>query len=391
MSAGHIRPRGPGAWELKYDLGCDPITGKRRIRYATVRGSKRDAQRRLRELLSEIDRGMVADAGHLTTGQWLEQWLAECRHTVSPKTWQERAAYVRLHLAPALGAIQLARLSPAAIQAHYSRALTSGRLDGSGRGLSPQTVRHHDRVLHTALERARKLRLIAVNPVDDVDPPRVERAETVTLRPDQQAALLAAASETTLYAPTLLALATGLRRGELLGLAWANVDLDAGLLQVVQVIEETKAGARIKPQPKTARGRRTVTLPQAAIEALRRHKVTQAEEHLRLALGRPDLLFPRWAASPAVFGTAFTRLAARVGIKISIHGLRHTHITDLLAAGTHAKVVAERVGHSSVAFTLERYGHVIPGMQEAAARQVDTALRQALGWQIGGKGSGDAG
>jgi integrase len=390
MSAGHIRQRSPGSWEVKYDLGRDPITGKRRVRYATVHGRKSDAQRELRELLRSVDKGQHVAAGKMTVGGWLEQWLAGCRHTVSPKTWQERANYIRLHIAPALASIPISRLGAAQIQGLYSALLTDGRVDGKG-GLSPQTVKHIDRILHVALDRARKLRLIATNPVDDAEPPRVERAPVVTLRPEEQAALLAAADGTDLYLPVLVALGTGLRRGELLGLAWPNVDLDAGLLHVVQVTEETRAGVRIKPQPKTTHGRRSVALPAMVVEALRQHRIVQAEEHLRLGLGRPDLLFRRWAAGPAVFGTAFSRMALRIGLDVSIHDLRHSHITDLLAAGVHPKVVSERAGHSSIAFTLQRYGHVIPGMQEAAARQVDTALRQALGWQTGGKGAGGAG
>ena len=179
--------------------------------------------------------------------------------------------------------------------------------------------------------------MIAVNPVDDVDPPRVERAKMMTLRPGEQAAILAAAYGSDLYVPILLALATGLRRGELLGLAWAKYRSGRRPVHVLQVIEETKEGARVKPQPKTTHGRRSVTLPQAAIEALRQHKAAQAEECLRLGLGKPDLLFPRWATSPAVFGTAFTRMAARIGIKAGVHMLRHTHITDLLAAGAHPR------------------------------------------------------
>jgi integrase len=384
MSAGHIRQRG-SSWEIKYDIGADPITGKRRIRYESIRGgSKREAQRRLRELLSQVDRGVVTDAGKMTTGQWLEQWLAECKHTVAPKTWQEREGYVRLHLLPALGQIPLTKLAPVHIQAYLTTALTSGRLDGRG-GLAPQTVVHHERVLHTALDRARKLRLIAVNPVDDVDPPRVERAPIVTLSAEQQAALLAAAYDTDLYAPVFLALATGLRRGELLGLAWPSVDLAAGLLRVVQVIEETKAGARIKPCPKTAHSRRTVALTPGTVEMLRAHRVAQAEEHLRLGLGKPDLLFPHWAESAAVFGTAFTRMAERIGVDASIHDCRHTHITDLLASGVHPKIVSERVGHSSVAFTLQRYGHVTPAMNAAAVQMIEAVLHPALGWQHGGK------
>jgi integrase len=301
----------------------------------------------------------------MTVAQWLEAWLAECRHTVSPKTHQERASYVRLHLIPALGAIPLARLAPADIQFYLTRALTAGRLNGRG-GLAPQTVLHHERVLHTALERARKLRLIAINPCDDVDPPRVERAPIVTLTTEQQAALLEAVRDTDLFVPIFLALATGLRRGELLGLAWPNVDLDTGLLRVVQTIEETSAGVRLKPQPKTARGRRTVALTPGTVKVLRAHRVAQAEAR--------DLLFPRWADSPAVFGTALSRAAARVGIECSIHDLRHTHVTSLLAAGVHPKIVSERVGHNSIAFTLQRYGHVTPAMNAAAIQAIGAAL-----------------
>jgi integrase len=378
MSTGHIRSRGPNAWELKYDIGRDPATGERRTRTATVRGGKRDAERRLRELLSEVDRGVAPDAGKMTVGVWLTAWLDECRHTVAPKTLEERQRYVRHHLVPGLGTIPLAKLGPAHIQAFYSAALTNGRRDGKG-GLSPQTVRHLDRVLHTALERARKLHLIALNPTADVDRPRVERAAIITLRLEQQATLLAAASGTHLYLPVLLALATGLRRGEALGLTWKNVDLDAGLLRVVQVIEQTKAGVRIKPQPKSAHSRRAVTLPAVVVEALREHRVNQAEEHLRLGLGPLNLLFPRAAANPAVFSVDFGRLATRAGIKTRFHDLRHTHISDLLASGVHPKLVSERAGHSSVAFTLQIYAHVTPTMHEAAAQQLDAALRRVIG------------
>jgi integrase len=214
---GHIRQRGAG-WELRYDVGADPLTGKRRTHTETVRGTKRDAQRRLREIPHGLDHGQHVDPGKLTTGQWLGHWLEECRHRVAPKTWQERAGYVRRYLVPAVGAMPLAKLAPAHVQALYTSLLTSGRADGRG-GLAPQTVRHVDRILHVALERARRLRLIATNPVDDATPPRVERAPIVTLRPEQQAGLLEALHGAELYTPVLVALGTGLRRGELLGLA----------------------------------------------------------------------------------------------------------------------------------------------------------------------------
>jgi hypothetical protein len=154
MSGGHIRARGPNAWELKYDVGRDPRTGRRITKYTTVRGSKRDAQRELRNLLGAVDRGGVTDAGKMTVGAWLGQWLEEARHTVSPKTHERYAEIVTQHLVPALGLLPLAKLAPIHIQGFYSDALKSGRLDGKG-GLSPQTVVHFDRVLHLALKRAR--------------------------------------------------------------------------------------------------------------------------------------------------------------------------------------------------------------------------------------------
>jgi integrase len=217
-------------------------------------------------------------------------------------------------------------------------------------------------------------KLIPANPVEDVEPPKVEGGPFTVWSREQQAALLAAASGTDLHVPLYLALATGLRRGELLGLAWPNVKLDAGHLHVVQTVEQTAAGVRVKPQPKTRRGRRTVALTPATVALLRQRRVAQAEEHLRHGLGKPDLLFPRWAASPAAFGMSFKALARRLGIVTSIHDARHTHITDLLAAGLHAKIVAERVGHSNVAYLIERYGHVTPAMNTAAVELIAAAL-----------------
>ena len=151
MSAGHIRPRGPGAWELKYDAGRDQKTGRRITRYKTVRGAKRDAQRELRKLLGAVDKGQHVDPGKLTLGAWLGQWLEEARHNVAPKTHERYTEIVDKHLVPALGVIPLAKLAPVHVQSYYADALKSGRRDGKG-GLSAQTVRHHDRVLKRRVE-----------------------------------------------------------------------------------------------------------------------------------------------------------------------------------------------------------------------------------------------
>jgi len=379
---GHIQRRGPTSWRLKFDAGRDPATGRRDIRQVTVRGSKRDAQRELRELLAAVDRGTLADSGRLTLGEWLTQWLDEARHNVSAKTHERYSEIVKKHLAPCLGAIPLARLQPMNIQKYYGDALKSGRRDGRG-GLSPQTVRHHDRVLHVALKRARALRLIATNPVDDVSRPRLERGEPGVLEPDEAGRLLATAAGTRFYVPIFLALATGLRRGELLALRWRDIDLVGATLRVLHSLEQTDEGLRFKA-PKTKRSRRTIALPASAVEILTAHKAAQAEERLRLGLGKDErgLVFTQPGGepvSPDNFSKEFARLVARAGIRrITFHGLRHTHLTNLLREGVHPKVACERAGHASVAITLDIYSHVVPGLQEDAALRIDAALRRAL-------------
>jgi integrase len=389
MSDGHIRQRSPGSFEIRVTLPREPGR-KRRTRTETIRGTKADARRRLRELLTEIDRGVVSYAGKMTVAAWLQQWLAETRHTVSPKTHEERTAYVR-RLTAALGAIPLTRLSAPHIQSFYGDVLAAGRLDGKG-GLSPQTVRHLDRTLHTAMERAVELRLIALNPVKKAKAPAVPERTLTTLDIAQKTALLAAAAASgiTMHTIVFLALASGLRRGELLALTWGAIDLDGGCLQVAQATEQTRAGVRIKA-PKTRKGRRIVSLPAAAVDLLRRYKITQAEEHLRLGLGKPELLFPREAADPREFSKAFARLADRAGVDTTLHDLRHTHVTDLVNAGVNAKTVSDRAGHSSVAFTMQRYFHTTAEMDRQAAQQLDAVLRRALGTQSGSSGSGGAG
>ncbi len=192
---GHIRQRGPGAWELKYDTRADPATGRRITKYKTVKGAKRDARRELRRLLTAVDQGRHADPGKLTVADWLRQWLDEAESVVSGKTIERYKEIVDCHLIPALGKLPLGNLQPINIQSYYTDALKSGRRDGKG-GLSAQTVRHHDRVLHVALRRARELKLLMTNPVDDVKPPKVERGEVEVLDDDDAATLLATAAST---------------------------------------------------------------------------------------------------------------------------------------------------------------------------------------------------
>ena len=380
---GHIRQRGPQSWAVVLDLGRD-ASGKRRQKWHTVRGTKKDAQRELARLLHELNTGAYVEPSRMTLSDYLDRWLEDyARPNVSGKTFERYEEIVRLHLKPALGHHTLSKLQPLHIALYYSEALASGRTDGSG-GLSARSVLHHHRVLRAALHQAVKWLLLPRNPADAVDPPRPKHREMRALDEAATAKLLRAASESRLSLPVLLAVTTGLRRGEILGLRWQDIDFEKSSLAVRQSLEQTRDGLAFK-QPKTSKGRRVVALPGLAVDALKQHKVRQATT--KLALGAAyqdhDLVCARDDGSPwppDTFSSAFVALMRRADVPtVRFHDLRHTHATQLLRQGVHPKVVSERLGHATVGITLDVYSHVLPGMQAEAATRTDAALRAALG------------
>ena len=381
--SGNITRRGKNSWRIKYDIGRDPITDKRLTRYATIRGTKKDAQRELTSILHQIDTGAHVDATKETVGGYLDQWLRDyAKGSVAPTTYERYSGIVAGHLKPALGKIVLKDLKPLQIQSYYTDALETGRLNREG-GLSARTVHHHHRVLSEALKQAVRWRMIVINPAEAVIPPKPETTEIEILDNDELKRLLQMARPTRSYPAILLAATTGMRRGEVLAVRWRDIDLDNAVLTVNQAVEETKAGLRIKP-PKTKRSRRNISLPGITVEMLRRHRVRQLEERLKMGLGRDHdgLVITNLEGGlirPRNLTKEFGRLVKRTEVRrITFHGLRHTHITALLGDGVNPKVVSERAGHSSVAITLELYGHVIPNMQTDAAARVDAALRSTL-------------
>ena len=298
---------------------------------------------------------------------------------MAPKTFERYSEIVRLHLIPALGHHRLARLKPLHIQGYYGEALKNGRRDGKG-GLAPRTVLHHHRVLHRALSRAVKWRLLAVNPADAVEPPRATSPEMQTLTEEEIGLLLATAVATPSYTAILLAVTTGVRRGELLALRWADADFEQGRIAVRRSLQQTNAGLTFK-SPKTAKGNRTIPLPAVALEALRSHRVEQAKH--RLLMGdryvNGDLIFAKPDGTPLDpdgFSASFGAIVRRSGLKrVRLHDLRHTQATLLLRQNVHPKVVQERLGHSSIAVTLDTYSHVGPNLQEQATLALDAVLR----------------
>lgn len=378
---GTIIQRSKGSWTLVFDMGRDG-QGKRKQKWKTVRGTKANAEQELRRVLRSLDTGEYVEPTKLSVAEYLERWLKDyARNAVAPKTFERYSEIVRCHLIPALGDQPLAKLHPLHIQDHYSEALESGRLNGKG-GLSAQTVLHHHRVLREALQQAVKWLLLARNPADAVVPPRPVRKEVLAIDEATVELLMDALKDHRLYTPVLMALTTGMRRGEILGLRWRSVDLDTGTLVVRESLSQTKDGLNFKA-PKSGKGR-TVALPSLPVTALQAHKVEQARNRLSLGpvYNNHYLVFAKadgepW--EPNSFTNAFTAFV--LGKKLphmSFHSLRHTHATLLLKQGIHPKVVSERLGHAKVGITLDIYSHVLPGMQEEAAQRIDSVLRSAI-------------
>jgi integrase len=381
---GHIRKRGAN-YEIRYSLGTD-ASGKRRVATVTFKGEEKDAKKELRRLLRTVDTGEHVDPSRLTVREWLTTWLGAVNAEVSPKTAERYGELVHGFLVPELGKVLLTKLAPANIQVAYAKWSSQGRKDGKAGGLSPRTRRQIHCVLSSALARAVEQQSIARNPADAFKKrlPKVERKEMKTLTPEQATALLSGIAHTRAYWPVLIALATGMRRGEILALKWKNVDLDRGAVRVVESLEETKAQGLRAKAPETEKAR-AVTLPRFVVDELRRLKVKQAEDLLKLGVRQSGetLVCARADGDPLrprSLTHEFTRLVRRVKDvpAIRFHDLRHSHATALLLAGVHPKVAQERLGHSTITTTLDIYAHVTETMQQDAAQKLDEAFRPVV-------------
>lgn len=376
---GSIRERSPGHWAIILDVK-DAATGKRKRKWHSFRGTKRQAQVECARLIAEMKGGTYLEPSKTTTAQFLYRWLEHIKSRVSPRTYVRYEELAKQNLIPAIGATALTELRPAHIAETYAKALSSGRRDGAG-GLSPRTVLHMHRILKQALKQAVRWRVLTHNPADAVDPPKVERKAMETYDLPATVELIAAARGTKMFIPVILAVLCGLRRGEIAALRWKNVDLEAGQMAIAESAEQIGKNIRYKP-PKSGRAR-TVALSATVVEELKARRVAQAQELLKLGVALSGETFVAAHADGTPFQPSFithewvdmirgTKLAHR-----RFHDLRHAHATHLLSSGVHPKVASERLGHSKVGITLDLYSHVLPGMQEDAAARIDAALQSA--------------
>jgi integrase len=374
---GHIRERAPGRWAIVLDI---EDAGKRRRKWHSFRGTKRQAQIECARLISELQSGNYLEPAKTTVAQFLDRWLQHMQSQISPKSHERYTEIIQKNIVPALGTIIISKLTPLQITGAYSKALSSGRRDGHG-GLAPSSVVYMHRILKHALTQAVRWQILARSPADAVDPPKLERRAMKTYDMEQTAALLEAARATRLFIPVMLAVLCGLRRGEICALRWRHVS--ATEIAIEESAEQTERGGIRYKEPKSGRAR-TVAMSTYVAEELRLWKIRQAEELLRLGIRQEGSTFVHPRADgvplrPSSLTQHWVQLIVNARLpRIRFHDLRHAHATHLLSAGVHPKIASERLGHSKVGITLDLYSHVLPGMQADAAARVDDALRAAL-------------
>jgi len=361
---GTIYQRKDGRWCAQVSLD-----GRRLTHYAKT---QRECREWLRDIQAQIEEGLTIDGARASLGEYLEQWLEVTKQSLRPKTWKQYSQIARQHILPGLGNIRLRDLRPDHVQSLYAAKQKAGT--------SASTVRLIHAVLHKALAQALKWGLVTRNVSDAVNKPKPRREEMKVLDADQARALLKAAEGERLEALYHVAVTTGLRQGELLGLRWSDLDWDAGRLQVQRQLQRISGQGLVFNEPKSSAGRRLVKLGPTVLEKLREHHQRQEQE--RLFAGdrwhEHDLIFPSTIGTPLEPRNLlrdFKGLLQSAGLpEIRFHDLRHTAATLMLQKDVHPKVVQERLGHSSITLTLDTYSHVLPSMQEDAADKLDALL-----------------
>jgi integrase len=381
---GSITKRKDGKWQGSVLIGYDLETGRPKRKYFYGR-TRKEVQEKINEVALKVQAGTYREPSKLTVAEWFTTWLNDyMKPSLRPTTWESYKYQVNGHIIPALGHLKLAQLQTAHIQRLYNEKLHGGRLDGKDGGLSPKSVRYIHTVIHSALEQAKKEGMITVNPADAVKLPKREQKEIKYLDMADAAIFLAMAKESKHFAAFYLALNTGMRRGELLGLRWKDIDFEAGQLTVNQGLVRVSGKGLVFQEPKTKLSQRVINLPPVALEVLKKHRERQEEN--RAAAGSAyredlDLVFANELGEPIcprAFTRVFERLIKKAGLDVTFHGLRHTFATLALSKGVDVKTIQETLGHHSSAFTMDVYSSVTAKMKREAADKVGNLLASLM-------------
>jgi integrase len=408
---GHVRKRGdPGSWEYIVDIGiaaaerctacnrrfwierrpkgtcpkCGAATRETEERRRAIKGgfaTQRECQTAMNKVLTAVEERTFVAPTKVSVKEFLvREWLPAIKGTIRASTYSSYKLHVERHIVPELGTLQLSRLTPSALNAFYGRLLEAGRCHGEG-GLSPATVRRVHATLHRAGRDAVRWGRLSVNHADAADPPkgRSERRDLPAWSKEQLVAFLGHVGGDRLFCLWRIVAMTGCRRGEALGLRWEDVDMAAGTISICQTLVPVD-GKVIISDPKTARGRRTIALDPVSLEALKTHASRQADEQSDWGEAWSDSgyvfvqqdgqpLDPHWVSKE------FERKRREAALpRIPLHGLRHTYATLALSTGVNPRIVSGRLGHSTVALTLDIYSHVLPQQDQEAADRIAALL-----------------
>jgi integrase len=375
VAKGYFRKRG-NKWSFTVDIGKDPVTGKRKQKTVSGFKTKKEAEAACNELLNQLNKGYYIENTNQTFAEYLEEWLNDYAKTkVKPSTFKNYKNAVYGRIIPALGQLKLKELKLYHGQKFINTLVEEGK--------SSSYVLFIYRILHTALEQAVKLEKIPRNPFDGVENPKLirEKKKTWSIEEIQRFLHVAKLDSPIYYICFLLAIHTGMRKGEVLGLRWQDIDFEQKRLSVNQSLVMVQ-NQYIISDLKTTSSNRVISLDDIVIAELKRHKVMQNQQKLLLGGGYEDndLVcaneFGRFL-SPGMVNHRMKEICEKAGVPyIRFHDLRHTHATLLLKLGENVKVVSERLGHSSVKMTLDVYSHVTPDMQEQAAQRFAQALQK---------------
>lgn len=402
---GGIQKKGNNYYAVVYD-GIDPGTGKKRRTWIPAGTRRSDAERVLADEIKRRHDGVPVPTEKLTFGQYLtDRWLPIQKSRVRTSTYDSYRRNIDIHVLPALGRRPLDKLTAEDLDLFYATLLTEGRKkptgtskgsqarvrsdadDGKPTGLAPKTVRNIHMMLNKAMSDAQRKGLVVRNVVPLADAPTLKSRQEGNIKAweiDQLRTFLDAVRDHRLHPAFHLASYTGMRRGEVLGLRWCDLDLDAARLSVRQALVSIAYDVEIS-DVKTGTGRRTIDLDRTTVDVLKAWKIERAEEKGGIEPKGEELVFVKPDGSwvhPHSFSQVLDRKVAKLDVpKISLHDLRHTHATLLLKAGVNVKIVSERLGHANVAFTMAIYQHVLPGMQAAAAATFSDLLGgDTLNW-----------
>lgn len=371
--AGQINKRSENTWLVRIFLGRD-ANGKRRYFNKTIHGTKKDAQKYLTAKMREKDLGVFIEPASMSLNEYLDKWLAEsAKPRLREATFDSYQFHLKRYVREKLGNRKLSDIKPFDIQKLYNQLTENG--------YSPRTVRYVHAILSSAFSQSVKWQMLIANPCNIVDLPRQQKTEMKAFSPEQAKRFLEAAKDDKHGLIFAFALASGMRPEEYLALQWKDIDFEKHTATVQRTLIWRKGGGWYFSEPKTAKSRRTLPMPESLFLKLKTYKIRQAEAMLKLGQSyeRNNFVFATDEGKPIRYGNLtkrhFHRILEQADLKgFRLYDLRHSTATLLLSEGINPKIVSERLGHASIVLTLDTYSHVLPDMQKEATSKLGQVL-----------------